>query len=85
MRKTRKCPVAGCTIEIANKLLMCPAHWGMCPKPLQSAVWRWYQEGQENRVSIITSQYQDAANAAILKVEQIEARQVSAGRQQILL
>ena len=33
------CPVAGCTAQIPNKLLMCATHWRRVPLHLKTGVW----------------------------------------------
>jgi hypothetical protein len=81
----RQCPINGCRVQIDSKLLMCPAHWGMVPKPLRSEVWRWYRNGQENHPERVSTMYLDAANRAIKAVEETQARDEQAARQGVLL
>jgi hypothetical protein len=79
-KKQRTCQIAGCTVQIANKLLMCPDHWRLCPKTLKSEVWRWYRAGQE-KTGMVSLNYVDAARAAIAAVEKEERIARAAGIQ----
>ena len=80
----RTCPINGCKVAIRNSLLMCPEHWGMCPKSLRSAVWRWYRPGQEKN-GMASPMYVEAARAAIAAVNENEKVVAETARQQILL
>ncbi|MGJ5203597.1 hypothetical protein [Bradyrhizobium sp. HKCCYLR20261] len=44
------CPVQNCSSQVASHLYMCPRHWRMVPKPLQTAVYESYQK--DGRVSV---------------------------------
>jgi len=82
---SRVCPIKGCSVLIQNKMLLCQHHWGMCPKRLRDNVWATYNNNQENRPELVTTQYLDAAKTAIKAVEDKEAREDQAGRQAQLL
>jgi len=41
------CHAEACTAVVSPKRLMCPRHWRMVPRHLQSAVWANYRPGQE--------------------------------------
>lgn len=69
---------------IRTNLLMCPAHWGMCPKPLRGEVWRFYRVGQEKRVDA-SPMYYEAARKAIAAVNEAETIEHDKARQQQLL
>lgn len=72
------CHAVNCTKIVAPKMLMCFQHWRMVPKPLQQAVWAHYRPGQEVDKRP-TSDYLDAANAAIKAVAEKEKREVMQG------
>jgi len=81
----RICPVDGCGVAIKPKLLMCPEHWGLCPRRLRSEVWRWYRAGQERKPELVTDHYRAAAKQAIEAVETALVRDEMLRRQGILL
>lgn len=80
----RTCPIQGCKVQIAGRLLMCPEHWNLCPKPLRSEVWRFYRAGQE-RTGMASQTYYEAARKAIEAVNKDVAAQAEQGVQQVLL
>ena len=84
MSASRQCPIKDCTVLVPSRLLMCPHHWGMCPKPLQTEVWRFYRVGQEKRGDA-SPMYYDAARNAIAAVNEAEAINHEKGRQCQLL
>jgi hypothetical protein len=55
------CAIPGCGEKISRRLLMCPAHWGAVPLPLQRAVYATWREGG-------ASAYLAAREAAIKSV-----------------
>jgi hypothetical protein len=44
-QNTHVCPVADCTLQVDNGLLMCPAHWRQVPGAIQNAVWAAWRNG----------------------------------------
>lgn len=58
------CHAEGCTSPVSPKMLMCRKHWRLVPLTLQAAVYAHYRPGQEIDKQP-TSEYLDAANAAI--------------------
>lgn len=81
---SRTCPIKGCTVQIQNKMLMCHHHWGLCPKPLRSAVWRWYRPGQE-KSGAPSPMYYEAARNAIVAVHEAVSVNAEKERQAQLL
>jgi hypothetical protein len=65
----------GCEVEIAPKLLMCPAHWQMVPKSLQQKVWASYRKGQE----ITKTPSKDYVTAAMNAVRYVARREENCG------
>jgi len=43
------CHADGCNVVVPPRLLMCPPHWRMVPRRLQSELWAVYVPGQEVR------------------------------------
>jgi len=39
------CPVRACKWRVPPDKLMCPGHWRLVPRPMQSAVWTTWQGG----------------------------------------
>lgn len=68
------CHAKHCKVEVPPKMLMCYKHWKLVPQPLQSAVWEHYQRGQEERMVAPTSEWHEAADAAIDHVYQLELK-----------
>jgi hypothetical protein len=44
-----KCAADGCKREISIALLMCPRHWKLVPKRIQSLIWRTVNSSDRNR------------------------------------
>ena len=84
MNAQRTCPVKDCTVLIRSNLLMCTAHWAMCPKPLRGEVWRFYRAGQEKRGDA-SPMYYEAARNAISAVNAADAIEHDKARQQQLI
>lgn len=42
---THICPVPGGDREVPNGMLMCPRHWYTVPKPLRTALYRAWRNG----------------------------------------
>lgn len=61
------CHAQGCRKSVHPRMLMCPKHWYMVPKPLRDAVWAAYVPGQERRKDP-TNEYLEAAQTAIAAV-----------------
>lgn len=40
-----RCPAWHCPREITDEFLLCPAHWRLVPRPIQSAVYAAYDHG----------------------------------------
>jgi hypothetical protein len=68
---THYCHARRCQVVVEPRLLMCPRHWRMVPRPLQAAVWQHYRAGQE-RDKLPSDAYRAAALAAVAAVEAIE-------------
>lgn len=49
--------VQGCARKIPHRLLMCPMHWRMVPKPTQTALWNVYRRADEEGRAKITKAY----------------------------
>lgn len=65
------CHAHKCTTPVPPKMLMCKRHWFMVPHALRVLVWATYRKGQEVD-KLPSSEYLDAANAAIRNVAQQE-------------
>ena len=66
------CHARKCTVQVPRKMFMCRRHWAMLPKPLQRAVWREYNEGQENGAAEVTKAYLDVTAEAIAFIVELE-------------
>lgn len=66
------CHAKKCKQAVPPAMLMCPRHWRMVPKALQTAVWKHYRPGQEI-TKTPTKKYLKAADAAIEAVAEREA------------
>lgn len=71
--RTHRCVAKRCAAVCEAKMLMCPLHWFMVPKPLQQRVWDAYVEGQGVTVAP-SDAWQRAAQAAIDHVAEREER-----------
>jgi hypothetical protein len=69
------CHARGCTAQVPPAIFMCGKHWKMVPKPMQSAVWRHYQKGQERGAVRPTREYFAATKAAEDHVWSLENKQ----------
>lgn len=67
------CHASGCPMAVPPRMLMCLKHWRMVPKRLRDAVWEHYVPGQERR-GMPTSEYLEAARAAVQYVAELEGR-----------
>ena len=72
-KEKHPCHAIGCEVDIAPKLLMCPAHWRLVPRALQRAVWDTYVERQEIRKDP-SDEYMVAQRAAVEAVAKREGR-----------
>jgi hypothetical protein len=68
------CHAEGCNRHVLPRFLMCPEHWKIVPRSIQSWVYATYRPGQEidKRPS---EEYIKARNAAITAVANIEKAQ----------
>lgn len=66
------CHAMKCGKPCPPKWLMCKPHWKLVLKVLQDAVWKHYQEGQEDRIVAPTEAYLKAADDAIRYVAMLE-------------
>lgn len=71
------CHTKGCTTHCKPEFLMCPRHWRMVPRAMQSAVYRAYRDGQCNLDPLPSHEWFDAAHAAIAHVAKAEGREFS--------
>ncbi len=62
---THVCHVAGCSVPVAPKMLMCARHWFSVPQHLRSDVWATYTSGQESGGATPTPEWHNAADAAL--------------------
>lgn len=69
------CHAAACIANVPPEMLMCKRHWGMVPYPIQRRIWGSYRRGQCEDWEI-TSDYAEAAKAAVIAVAWIEGRTV---------
>ena len=69
-----KCPIENCPFMLPYDLLMCRAHWGKVPKPIQRAVYQAWQMQQRSTEPVDV--YRKAREAAIVSV-QGEGKQLS--------
>jgi hypothetical protein len=67
------CHAKGCAVAVAPKFLMCPRHWRLVPRNLQSQVWHHYRPGQEIDKQP-SAEYLAVRDAAIDAVAQKEHR-----------
>ncbi len=67
------CHARGCETPVPKKMLMCGPHWGQVPERLRRAVWKHYQDGQEEGQHTPTPAWHEAADAAIGAVADLEA------------
>jgi ribosomal protein S14 len=66
---THRCVATGCKRVILEKFLMCPGHWRLVPKVLQTEIWREYFHCQRHKVRTIAHEpYMAAINKAITHV-----------------
>ncbi|MEY9358998.1 hypothetical protein ABH994_001719 [Bradyrhizobium yuanmingense] len=42
---SHECPIVNCTATVPRGIYMCPRHWRMVPKPLQTAVYESFRAG----------------------------------------
>jgi len=70
---SHRCHADACGREIPPRLLMCGKHWGLVPRSLQRAVWRYYRPGQEQDKAP-SAIYMLVQNVAVLEVAREERR-----------
>lgn len=73
---THHCHARRCTVLVPPKMLMCPRHWFMVPKPLRDRVWATYRAGQcdDKNPSLAWHDAADAAIKAVWERENANAR-----------
>jgi hypothetical protein len=43
---THKCPAPGCESDVPDDMLACRKDWYRIPKPLRTAIWRAWRQGE---------------------------------------
>lgn len=71
------CHARGCPVEVPRKMFMCLKHWRLLPKPMQAAVWREYNPGQENGLAEVTQAYCEVTDEAIRFIAELEAKKAA--------
>jgi hypothetical protein len=66
-----ECAALGCRVTVAGKFLMCPKHWNMVPRAVQTAIWREFFSGQRKGTHP-TEGWRDAMAEAITEVDRKE-------------
>lgn len=74
----RECMAKDCTRKVPNYLLMCPRHWKLVPKHIQTIVWRFYQPGQEDGKATPSRPYWEAVKMAVKAVAKAEGKDTEA-------
>jgi hypothetical protein len=77
MTMPHKCPVRDCEKQVGDVFLMCPRHWRMVPKELQTEVYRTFRymsddegkSGARGSMRDLIEAYREARRAAIEAVE----------------
>lgn len=77
-----KCHAIGCPVRVHPKKLLCLFHWHMLPKEYRQSVRAHYRPGQEVDKRP-TTEYCDAARAAIERIAKIEQRSVTGDEDEI--
>lgn len=68
---THRCPIAGCTSTVADKVFMCARHWRLVPRPLQQAVYQSYR----STMNALSANHREAVRV----VQQAEAGRKAPG------
>lgn len=64
-QSTHECPVAGCALQVRQRWLMCPEHWGMVPRRLANAVYNAYHAGAVREHAVVCREAVAAVEAAL--------------------
>lgn len=71
-RGMHPCAAELCAKLIPHRLLMCPRHWGMVPREIQSQLWRAYTRADSDGRARLTKGYLAAVDACIEAVRKAE-------------
>lgn len=69
-RNTRDhaCHATGCEVRVKPAYFMCPRHWPMVPRDLQTKIWAAYAVGQEEGKAAVSPEYLQVTDEAIRAV-----------------
>lgn len=72
--KTHECFAHGCTEQVKPSLLMCPRHWRMVPRPLQTTIHVLYR--RQVKGEDVSEEAWQARFQAVVSVADAEGKEV---------